>query len=95
MEAYNKLVDQVYSDTSFRSEFTSYVKLQSKLKDEEQKHPLQTGSDNDNTSIVHKCKRDISFLYTSLFKGLSANYKLDTEKTRLVILDVSDKYKQL
>lgn len=93
MKTYEELVDEVYNDASFRSEFMSYVKLQTTLKTEEQELNKQVGFQPDDTPLMQKCKRSISVLYSSLFRGLSANYKLDAERARRIILDVTDRYK--
>ena len=42
---------------------------------------------------IAKCKRGMTLLYSSLFKGLSVRYGLASEEVRNLLIDVLNKYK--
>jgi len=111
MKTHEELVDEVYNNVSFRSEFVSYVKLWSTLKREEQKIPPKSRSNADafiayrdlpshykpepDSPLVAKYKRGITVLFSSLFRALSTVYSLSAEETRRLIADVAARYSQL
>ena len=113
MKTHEELVEEVYNNLSFRSEFISYAKLWSSLKTEQQTRLKLPSSPNPggvkfmayrdlltkpkvepDSPFVMKCKRGIAFLYSSLFRALSAAHKLNAEDTRRLIVGVSDRYSQ-
>ena len=113
MRTHQELIEEVYNNTSFRSEFRSYAKLCSTLQNEQQLRPKAPAAPNPegvnfilyndllitpkveaDSALVAKCKRGITFLYSSLSRALSRAYQLDGEETRRLIFAVSDRHAQ-
>lgn len=108
MKTHEELVDEIYNNVSFRSEFVSYAKLWSTLKKEEQKDPAPPNIDlaafvsyhdmtpsyksEPDSPLIAKCKRGIAVLFSSLFRAISTVYQLSAEETRRLIFDVADRY---
>ncbi|PRY47150.1 hypothetical protein CLV58_101216 [Spirosoma oryzae] len=46
------------------------------------------------SEVIQKYRRGITFLYSALFRALSSAYKRSDEETRLLIVDVLDRYTQ-
>jgi len=47
-----------------------------------------------DSPLVRKCKRGLSFLYSSLFRALSVEYKLEPDEIRRLIFAVVARYSQ-
>lgn len=47
-----------------------------------------------DSDLVAKCKRGITFLYSSLARALTKAYQLDAEETRRLIFAIADKHSE-
>ncbi len=118
MKPFDELVEEVYSNVSFRGEFTALARLRATLDRNTQLVSAHDGEPTDSTApgfmdyyeireavvrattlkmltelqTVKTCKRGISLLFSSIYRGLLAQYHLDAEETRRLVMAVAARY---
>lgn len=96
MKTNAELVSIVYNNSSFRGEFKSFIKLRATIRRANENKGDNYSPDEltYQSEVIQKYRRGMTFIYSALFRALSSAYKLNDEETRLLILDVSDRYSQ-
>lgn len=118
MKPFDELVEEVYSNVSFRGEFAALARLRATLDLSAQQVSAHADASGDGATpgfmgyyeireatvrettlkmmteapAVKACKRGISLLFSSIYRGLLAQYHLDAEETRRLVMAVAARY---